>query len=146
MSRFRRRCVALVALVVAACSTPPDEVTIRGLIDSMQAAVEGKQASAFLEHVAAEYTDGYGQSRHDLKRMLLHQFLRNENIGVYLTGVEIRVEGIRAEANLTAGLTGGAGSLPERARLYRLSTRWRKTGDDWRVDYAEWRPLTAPAS
>jgi hypothetical protein len=127
--------------LLAACAEEPAEQQLRRQLQTMQDAIENKQAGDFLDIVADEYRDKQGGNKQSLKKLMLFHMLRNRKIGVYLANVQVEVTGQTAEITMQAGLTGGQGILPDRARLYKVITRWRYTSGDWLLYYAEWEPV-----
>ncbi len=136
---------ALLTGLLQACSKPPDETQIRTAIDAMAQAVQDKDRSAFVEHLSPEFKAGNGMDQNGLGRLMLFEFQRNKKIGVYVVDTDVQVDGLWANAVLHVAVTGASDWLPERARYYRVSTRWHKRDGQWRVRRARWESVTAPA-
>ena len=131
--------VATLLLLAAGCSRAPEEQRLREVIAEMQAAAEAREPAAVVEHVSEDFTGSSGLDREQLRRMLQVQMLRNQAIGVTLGPAEIVVDGERATARFVAVTTGGQGGwLPDRARAYRIVSKWRLEDDDWRLARADW--------
>ncbi|MGE0802557.1 MAG: hypothetical protein AB7G13_18865 [Lautropia sp.] len=129
---------ALVMLLAAGCSRSPSEQGLRDVIAEMAAAVEKRDAAAFLSHVADDFTrESGGMDQQQLRALLLGLFLRNQRIDVVTSIREIRIDGKRATVRLSVLATGGAGLLPERGRAWDLTTAWRHDGD-WKIFNAQW--------
>ena len=102
-------------------------------------AVESRDARALLHHVADDFTrDSGGFDRRQMRALLLGVFLRNQRIRVVTTVREVRIDGDRGRVRLNLLATGGAGLLPERGRLWDVSSAWRREGSDWKLYNAEW--------
>lgn len=132
--------VALLCLLVAACSRPPDEERIRAAMAAMQEALEGGKPSDFMEHVSADFTGADGSvDREALHNLLRAQVLGNASIGIMTGPVDVERNGDRATVRVTATFTGGnARWLPERGSVYRLTSGWREVEGDWKVFNAQW--------
>lgn len=139
--RFRvRACLALLAVpVLAACSRSSPEQQLRDTIAKMSDAVEARDASTLLAHVADDFTrDSGGMDRQQLRSLMLGLFLRNQRIKVLSTISDLRVDGERATVKLAVLATGGAGLLPERGRAWNVTTTWRREKSEWKVFNAQW--------
>ena len=54
----------------------------------------------------------------------------------------MEIVGDRATVRFSAVVTGGSGRfLPERAQAWEVTSGWRDEGGDWRLYYAQWKPL-----
>lgn len=136
---LRTALLLLLLLVLAGCSRPADEQALRDTLAAMQAAVEQREASAVVEHVAENFAGAGNMDRDALRRMLVVQFMRNQQVGVTLGPVTVRIEGERAEAEFRALLTGfDQGLLPVRADGYRIVTGWRVEDGRWVLERASW--------
>jgi hypothetical protein len=134
--------VLLACCVLVSCEKPPAEQQLRQQLQVMQKALEKKSPDVFLDNVADDYSDKQGGDIQSLKKLLLFHMIQNQKIGVYLANIQVTVTGQTAELTMQAGLTGGSERLlPDRARLYRVITRWRQASGDWLLYYAEWEPV-----
>jgi len=145
------RLLAVLCMVVSlaglldGCSKPPDEAQIRAAIDAMARAVQDKDRTAFVEHLSPEFKAGNGMDQRGLAQLMLFEFRRNKQIGVYVVDTDVKVDGAWANAVLHVAVTGTGDWLPERARYYRVSMRWHKRDGQWRVRRARWESVMAPA-
>ena len=136
---LRTGLLLLLLLALAGCSRPADEQALRDTLAAMQTAVEQREASAVVEHVAENFAGAGNMDRDGLRRMLVVQFMRNQQVGVTLGPVTVRIEGERAEAEFRALLTGfDQGLLPVRADGYRIVTGWRVEDGRWVLERASW--------
>ena len=124
---------------LSACDRASPEQALRDTIAAMVQAVESRDAKALFDHVADDFTrDSGGLDRRQMRALLLGLLLRNRNIRIVTTVREVRIEGNRGRARLHLLATGGAGLLPERGRLWDVSSAWRREGGDWKLYNAEW--------
>lgn len=135
--------VLLAALLVAAgCSSEPAEERLRARIDSMQKAVEERDARAFADGVAEDFAGNNGMDRDSLRNLLRVQLLRNAVLGATRGPTTIELQGDRATVRFQLVLTGGAAQrLPDRARAYSITSGWREESGEWRVFHADWQPV-----
>jgi ketosteroid isomerase-like protein len=129
-----------VALVVAACSRPPDEVRIRDAIAAMQKAAEARHADGVLDHIADDFTGQAGEvNRAALARMLKIEFLRKDGISVALGPISIAIDGDRAVAKFEMTLGDVTQRwLPSGTETYAVVSGWRREGNEWICYNASW--------
>ncbi|GMR09077.1 MAG: hypothetical protein BMS9Abin26_2090 [Gammaproteobacteria bacterium] len=130
--------IIILLFFFAGCEKTPDEVLLRQNITDMQTALEQRQAGDFLQHVAEDYQDNYGQDIKSLKRLLLANFIRHSNINTFINNIEVTISGGTATITFTATLTGGQGLIPDSGRIYTVITKWRKQSSDWLLFSARW--------
>ena len=134
--------LSLCLLVVAACSRTPPEQRLREQIGRMQAALEQRQARAFIDGVAEDFTGNGGMDRAALQQAVRAQVLANADIGLTLGPAQIELQGDRATVRFSALATGGGGRLlPDRASGWQVTSGWRDEDGQWLLYYAEWKPL-----
>lgn len=129
------------AVLLAGCAQAPAEERLRERIAGMQAAIEARDVSAFMDGVADDFIGtGHGDiDRAALQQLVRLQVMRNAAIGATLGPVEVQLQGERAIVEFKAVLTGGSGGmLPERAQGYAIRSGWRDEHGEWRVYSAEW--------
>lgn len=126
-------------LALCGCSREPEEQRLRAAIAAMQEAAEARRPGDVVEWVSDDFVGSHGLDREHLRRLLQAQMLGKAEVGVSLGPLEIALAGQEAEVRFIAFTTGGSGRLlPEQARAYRVSSRWRLEDGDWRVHQAEW--------
>jgi len=130
--------IIILLFFFAGCGKTPDEVLLRQNITDMQTALEQRQAGEFLQYIAEDYQDNYGQDIKSLKRLLLANFIRHSNINTFINNIEITISGGTATITFTATLTGGQGLIPDSGRIYTATTKWRKQSSDWLLFSARW--------
>ena len=133
-------CLAVLVALVAGCSREPPEQALRSTIDGMQAAAEARDSDALVESFSEDFVGPDGMDRDQFRRYLAVIWLRNREVGVSLGPLEVELIGERATVEFTAGATGGAGWMPDRAQVYRVTTGWRIEGGEWRLISARWEP------
>ena len=135
-----RSAVALGLLpLLPGCKRPSPEQALRDTIAAMVQAVEARDVKALLDHVAGDFTrNSGGLDRKQVRSLLLGIFLRTQKIHGVTTIREVKVDGDRGQVRLNLLATGGAGLLPERGRLWDISSGWRRDGGDWKLFNAEW--------
>ena len=147
-SLAKLRCGARVSVVLlvgimllSACSRSSDEEQLRAALGTMQLAIEARQPSDFMDHVADDFTaPEAGMDRRQVHDLLRLQVLRNEHIGVSTVVRDLRVESGRATITMTVTLTGSSGGwLPERGSIYALTSGWRKDDGEWKLIQANWQ-------
>jgi ketosteroid isomerase-like protein len=139
-----RRGVAAALLALATglsgCARSDPERELRAAIASMAQAIEQRDAGAFLDAVADDFSRESGAfGKPEVKRLLAAAILRNEKIVVQAVVTDVRIDGDRAYARVRVAATGGAGRLPERGQTWDFESAWRHERGTWRVFNAEWR-------
>lgn len=130
--------------LLAACSKNPDEARLLQRLDALETALQEKQADAVLDLLTDRFTTGRGETRDDVKRLLLLHFFRNRNIGVVRSQTDVTLDEadpVQASIRFHALVTGGEGLLPERGRQFRVESHWLFEKGDWYLDRLEWQPL-----
>ncbi|MFZ5600936.1 MAG: hypothetical protein ACOY7J_00660 [Pseudomonadota bacterium] len=113
--------------LMAACSKNPDEARLLQRLDALETALQEKQADAVLDLLTDRFTTGRGETRDDVKRLLLLHFFRNRNIGVVRSQTDVTLDEadpVQASIHFHALVTGGEGLLPERGRQFRVESHW----------------------
>ncbi|MFP7721549.1 YybH family protein [Lysobacter sp. A3-1-A15] len=126
------------AVMLGACSSPPPEQRLRDAMGGVQQAIEKRDAAGLSAHLADDFVGPDGMDRDGARRLALVLFRRHRNVGMTLGPPDIQVQGDHATVTFTAVLTGGAGALPESARVQHVTTGWREDGGEWRLTSAHW--------
>lgn len=143
MFKLRSGLLLLALLLLAACSRTPDETLIRQGLDQMVASVEQRQPKQVVSHLTDDFLAQERMGVEEIRRFMIAQFFRNQQIHIVVTGVQIEVQGSRARVLFRAAVSGGANWLPERLEYYQLTTQWQKMGGDWKMQNATWEPVLA---
>jgi hypothetical protein len=131
-----------VAGLLAGCTRMPPEQRLREQIAAMQHALEQRQPRTFMDGVAEDFGGNGGMDRAALQQMVRSQALVNASIGLALGPAEVELRGDRATVRFSAVATGGSGRfVPDRARVWNVTSGWREDDGHWRLYYAEWKPL-----
>lgn len=128
----------LAFLLFAGCRGEPPEEALRGTIAAMVEAGEARDAAGVAGHLAEDFAGPGAMDRDQMRRTLALAWLRDREVGVVLGPIDVELMGNRARAAFTAATRGGAGWLPDRARVYRVTTGWRLDDGEWKLISAEW--------
>ncbi len=131
--------IALLALLAAACSRPPDAQAIRAAIEGMAQAANAGHADDVLEHVAGDFTGNQGAyDREAVARQVRAQLLAR-SVSVRVGHVAVEPAGDRATARFDLHVRDDSGRwLLERSATFAFVTGWRREGGDWRCVNAAW--------
>ena len=130
----------LLLLLFAGCSPPTaDEAALRRNLEEMQAAIESKDMSRVLDFADPEFVGPNGMDYSDLKNFTRLMLLRQRNVGVTSSGLQIQIHENRAVVNLNVIVTGGDRFFPDNARSLKVTTTWQRDGADWKLIVADWQ-------
>lgn len=125
--------------MAVACGRPAPEAALRKALDSLQEAVESRDAGAVAGHLADDFIGPDGLDRDGARRFAAMHFLRHRDVGVVAGPYGIELGDGHARVRFTAVLSGGSGgALPDAARAWRVESGWRKAGGEWRMVSLEW--------
>jgi ketosteroid isomerase-like protein len=131
-----------VLTLLAACSKTPSEKALRDTIAAMQAAVEKKDASAFMQHVSENVRvtspDTGELDRQGMRRTLSGILLAYPNINTGATIRELTINGSNAQTTVEVLSGGGAGALPDAVRHFSFNLSWAHDGSMWKLTRATW--------
>ena len=137
-----RYLIFLLLALVAGCSSDSPEQQVRSVIAQMETAMEARDVSDLMEHIAADYRDAYGQGRQEAGRYAQGYFISNQSIHL-LTRIE-SVEfpaSDEARAKVLVGMAGreaSGDSWDLVADVYEFQVTLLREDDEWKVTYAEW--------
>lgn len=135
----RAALLALVVTLLSACARTPPEEAIRARIVAMESAVEARDASAFLDGVAEDFSGGDGAyDRRGLRGLLAAQFLGSERVSVVLGPPQITLHGDDRATVRVSAVVGGGRFLPERVETLSIESGWRLEDGEWRCYVARW--------
>ena len=139
--------VALLLAALLGCGeAPTPEQEVRAVLEALEAAAEGGDASAFADLVSAAYSDPYGHDRERLRAFVafhLMQSGRGREVIVRVRDVSFTDE-TRAVVTLAVGLAGAQGARGLGAEVYAVDMDLVREDGAWRVTFAQWR--AAPAT
>ena len=128
-------------LALVGCGGEPAEQRLRERIADMEAAIEERDAGAFMEGVAEDFVGEAAIDRRQLRQLLAINMMRNARISAVLGPLSIEMLESHARVEVEVVVSGGAGRLlPERAQAYSISSAWRDGEDGWQVVEASWEP------
>jgi hypothetical protein len=140
--QINRSFLLLAFAILAACSRPASEEALRGRIEEMKIAIEGKDASGFMKHVAPSFkgsSDETGEmDREALRRMVTGTLFVYPKIKVATTVRELKITDDSAESIVEAIATAGENVLPDQARHFSFKAQWTRSGQTWQLTRAQW--------
>jgi len=143
---MRRRLALLLAAVAlfdgGACKPAGDPVL--ATLDRVVEAARGRDASAVMRNVAADFQAADGSSRADDESLLRQYFAAYDKLDVRLEDVQIERAESSARVRLRAMMSGQpkqvgglSGLLPSSAK-YDFDFRLSREGKDWKIAWASW--------
>jgi len=134
------------ALTCAACSEPETpESRVRAALAEFERAAEEGDVGAFDDFVSASYQDAYGNDKQrlaDFVRLHVLSYPRGREVILRVRDVQLTSPST-ASVMAHAGFA-GAGESTLHADAYALDLDFALEDDEWRVTWAQWRPV-APA-
>jgi hypothetical protein len=131
--------MALLSLLAAACSRPPDAQAIQTALEAMAEAANAGRADAVLEHVAGDFTGNQGAYDREAVARLVRAQLLARSVSVRMGAVAVEPAGDRATARFELHVRDDSGRwLLERSATFAFVTGWRREGGDWRCVNAVW--------
>jgi len=125
-------------LLISSCSQAPAELQIRSQMENMQQAITDKSLSRFMSYFTKNFKGNKTLTRNDLRRLIFFQFQRNRNIETYKWQADINIENDIAEVEIYVVVSGSNKTLPERGRVYTITSIWEKRDDSWLINSAKW--------
>jgi len=140
-TRWWRWAAFACVLVLAGCHRPLPEQQLRATLDTLEDAIERRDAGDVRAVLADDFVGPEGLDREGAIRLAQAAFLRHASVGVAPGPLDVALKGDHATVRFGAALTGGpASGLPDAARLYDVETGWRLEDDEWRLTSATWTP------
>jgi hypothetical protein len=135
-------CGLLLAVALGCGTAPTPEEEVRAVLDTLEAAAENGDLSAFTELVSASYSDPYGHDRDQLRAFVAFHVMqsgRGREVIVRVRDVAF-TDPARAVVTLSLGLAGNRGSRGGLgADVYAVDLDMVREDDDaWRVSFAQW--------
>jgi ketosteroid isomerase-like protein len=134
-------CILVLAASFAACSRSSDEEQIRALIEAAEVAVEARDTSDVMEHIADDYRDDMGNDKDQLQTFLRGYLLMHPKIELIISIKEVKLEtDNRAYADITVAMLGTKGldnqsSLTADSQSLRVNLK--RVDSKWRVSYVD---------
>jgi hypothetical protein len=148
MQQFRglRRLGAALAVIsmfgFAACSRDTPEQAVRKQVETMQAAIDARDAGAVDDLLARDFIGNEGMDRRAAKQLAAAVFLRHRDVNAKVGPVSVELRGDSdAIARFGVLATGGSGGLlPDSGQVYQVETGWRLVNGEWKLLTASWTP------
>ena len=138
MTRYILFFVFLSFFLSACNEKKTDKELIQEQIEVLQTAIEEHDRGDFMAVIDEQYSDKLNANRSLLQKRLMLFFYRYKDISVYVSGTEIDLQQIRAEAYSQVILTGGSSLIPDNARHYEVKSCWKKVDDEWLLSCLDW--------
>ena len=121
-----------------------DEDFIRAAINRVAEAAERADIKAAIEPFASTYADNDGMDRRGIYGLMWSQFKKRGPIRVWMSAIDVDVNGLEGTARFDAALMEGAAdrplSLPVSAELLTFEVGFSKTTGDWLIVHHTRRP------
>ena len=140
---YRTGCLCVLSLLLlTACSKPlPDEKQISMTMEKMQQAADNKRLAELMQYFHAGFKGRQNMPKRDLQARIYFHFRINPHVRVYVSNTDIQVNNNMARVSCHLLVTGAQQTLPQRGRLYRITSSWQKYGDEWQVTEANWEDV-----
>lgn len=127
-------------LLLAACRpAPPAEKQIMMRIEQLQQLAEKKQLRSVMDFFSDDFQGPRDRNKAALQGRLFFHFRYNPTVRVYISNIDIQVnEDGQARVSCHFLATGSQDVMPDKGRLYRVESSWRKEDGAWRIYYADW--------
>ena len=136
-ARFLR--AALLAVLMAGCSSETPESALKRELGEMHDAIERKDSGAFLRYVTDDFKgEGGSFDKRSLRGVLAAQMMGHDKIAVTLGSPDIAIAGDRATVKVSALVVGGKW-LPTEGRTLEIESGWQRDGKEWKCYSAEWK-------
>lgn len=136
---------AAAIVLLAACGEPPSapEAELRAWVAAGIEAAESKKRRELVDMMSSAYTDGRGNERDDVDKLLRAYFFRQDKIALLPRIEEITVyDETAAKVVMTVGMAGtNDGVLGFSADAYRFAFELEKDADEWQLISARWGEL-----
>ncbi len=143
-------CIALLGALSACKGMTSYEDQVRKVVYKARDAVEAKNVSHFMRHVATNYTDDYGNDYESLRALLFADFMRPGAIKVFIIGLDVEVSGMAARVEGKAVVVRGrdlsnvksiGDVIPDEADAFEFSFIFTNNGSKWQVVGGNWQPV-----
>ena len=127
---------------VAGCSRTSPEQAVRDRIESLQDAVDARDAGDVADMLADDFIGNDGLDKQGARQLAAGTFLRYRDVSAKLGPATVELRGERdAVASFTVLATGGSGGLlPDSGQVYQVETGWRLVDGEWKLLSASWKP------
>ncbi len=135
---------ALMAFLMSGCHAGTEQDKVTKVVHRVQRAAEGKDIKQVLAHVSKIYKDPQGNDYNDIKDLLIYYFIRHAKVSVFITNLEVHVDGSLATARFQSVLSGrnkmdsADDVLPEATGAYNFDVTLALESGEWRIVSAKW--------
>ncbi|WP_145999215.1 hypothetical protein [Oceanicoccus sp. KOV_DT_Chl] len=129
-------------LLMVSCNTDPAEQQILQNIELMESAVESKDASDVLDHLAEGFVANEAMDKKQVEALMRGYFFRYPAIELVSSNINVELNpndpnrAVMAANLIVAG--GNTGLLPDRASGYKLEGEWQIERGEWRLIRLTW--------
>lgn len=132
----------LLSPILFACSEPPsDEKLIASAIEQLQQAAEKKQLRSVMQYFTDDFQGKRQMNKAALRARIYFHFRHNPRVTVYVSNVDIQLDENQAQVSCHLLVTGSQDVMPDKGRLYLVTSSWRKEKSEWRIFQAEWEDI-----
>lgn len=134
--------IILLSPVLFACSKPQsDEKQIASAIEQMQQVAEQKQLRPVMQYFTHDFQGKRQMNKAALQARIYFHFRQNPRVKVYVSNVDIQLDESQARVSCHLLVTGSQDVMPDKGRLYRVESSWRKDKGEWRIFQADWEDI-----
>jgi hypothetical protein len=136
-------CLVLATLVACGDSDSP-ETQVRKTIEAMENAAEERDVSGVVEHVSAQFQDGYGRDGKEFSQYIRGYFIANQSIHLLtrINSIEFPTQD-EARAKVTVAMVSReadeSASWNLGGDIYDFDVVFMREDGEWKVTYAKWR-------
>ena len=132
------------AMLWQGCHRDTEQDKVKKVIEEVQKSAEEKDIRTILSHLSKTYADPQGNDYAGIKDLLLVYFFRYPKVSVFITDMEISVDGVTASAKFQAVLAGRKSEeavrdiLPEALGVYGFAVKFSPENGEWKISSAKW--------
>jgi hypothetical protein len=129
----------LATILMSGCHTDTEQDKVKKVVHMVQRAAENKDIKQVLSRLSKTYKDPQGNDYDGVKDLLLNYFFRHAKVSVFITDLEVRVDGSVASAGFQAVLSDRnkmelAGDiLPEALGAYNFDVTLTLESGEWQI-------------
>ena len=135
---------AVAAILVSGCHADTEHDKVKKVVHKVQRAAENKDVKQILSRLSKAYKDPQGNSYGDIKDLLLYYFFKHAKVSIFITDLEVHVDGSFATARFQALLSGRntmestRDILPEALGAYKFDVALAMESGEWQIVSAKW--------
>lgn len=134
----------LTAILMSGCHADTEQDKVKKVVHKVQQAAENKDIKQVLSHLSKTYNDPPGNNYDDVKDLLIYYFFRHAKVSVFITNLEVHVDGSVTTAGFQAALSGrnkaesSGDILPEALGAYNFDVTLALESGEWQIVSARW--------